>query len=154
MNQNCDVTPEILQYRQCLLAVWQSFCRQYDVESDWDLCDLFADIASDIFDLYFGSYQIPRGSKAKQYDRFPQPIKSLQVVPSDGNPECFISQDSHIWEKCDIKTVNGPFYWVDFYDYQVNDPNRPFAYILAKNADIYLLFHYHQIKIICRNIES
>ena len=37
-----DITPDILEYRNAVMALWKNIAKYKEDESDWDLCDVFA----------------------------------------------------------------------------------------------------------------
>ena len=65
-----NITSDFKKYRRCLHSVWNDFTHRFDVDQDWDLCDLFADIGCSIFDIYIAEkFNIPVLAEIPIYDQ-------------------------------------------------------------------------------------
>ena len=129
-----NITSDFKKYRRCLHSVWNDFTHRFDVDQDWDLCDLFADIGCSIFDIYIAEkFNIPQGLKAKQYQHRMSPVKEILVKPQKG-VSGYCSDNINYWVEYDYISSNEYFYWVDFYDFNISDANRSFKYVLVQNT--------------------
>ena len=80
-----DITPDILEYRNAVTALWKNIAKYKEDEFDWDLCDVFADMCDGFFQLIvLRPHGISGVTKARQYDQFPVEIPVFAAIPASG----------------------------------------------------------------------
>ena len=126
-----DITNDMQRYRQCLLAIWQDITGR--LEPDWNTCDAFADTTCRVFDLYIAEKYGIASKKARQYDQHPLPVREILTAPRSADSEIVWSHDFQQWEKYRRDPAGTPFYWIDFYDFDLIAKDRRFEYVLAQD---------------------
>ena len=131
-----EITSSIREYRSVILSLWRTLSGYAQGEYDWDLCDAFADMCDGIFFLIvLRPHGITGVNKAKQYDRFPAGISRLICVPAPQERTFLISKHEEgglRWEIAVLPPECWTFFFVDLYDFELNRPDRNFAYILTR----------------------
>jgi len=134
-----DITPDILEYRNAVTSLWKNIAKYKEDESDWDLCDVFADMCDGFFSLIvLRPHGISGVTKARQYDRFPAEIPAFAAIPAPGTGEIFAAElNEHggcAWCAEKYREDTGQtFAFVDLYDFDTRAAaDRKFEYILTK----------------------
>ena len=125
-----DITDDMQRYRQCLLAIWQDITKR--IEPDWDTSDAFADTTCRVFDLYIAEKYGIASKKARQYDPDPLPVREILTAPED-DTEIVWSHNFQQWQNYRRDPAGTPFYWIDFYDFDLIAKDRRFEYVLAQD---------------------
>jgi len=95
-----DITKLIIEYRKCIHALWPRLYPHKTCYNDWDFCDAYENICSQIFELMvLRPCSIGDIQKAKYYDAMPMPISSILVCPIEKNIDLEVTENKgRSWE--------------------------------------------------------
>ncbi len=146
-----NITNEMQKYRQCLIAILNDFTSRFDLENDWNMCDLFADVGCDVFDFLIAQkYNIPMKKKSKQYQADPFAMEEILIMPHDGVVG-YYSKTTQQWNECLNDCANSSLFFVDFFDFDISSKKRKFEYILSHDyQDVNYLYRSEDVDFFLR----